>query len=118
MRFFLIFFCFFKISTIYANESLEKKENLCIKAVNQKTSFRVSGIYGSYLESEWHPVATYVLLKEIRRFKVLKREYIQLSSPWRFEFIEMVGGRTVVFVYHQKILKSYCGGANAFFVVK
>jgi len=92
-------------------------ENLCVKAVNQKTKFKVSEIYGSHLESEWHPVAAYVLLKEMQRFKVVKREYIENSVPWRFEFIELIDGKIVVFVYHQKILESYCGGPNAFIVV-
>lgn len=118
MRFFLIFFFVLKISSIFANEYEKKKENLCIKAVNQKTSYRVSGIYGSPLETEWHPAAAYVLLKEIQRFSVLKREFIQKTSPWRFEFLEMVGGKTVVFVYHKKIMQAFCRGPNSFLVVK
>ncbi len=118
MRFFLIFLCFLKIITVNGNESIKKKENLCVKAVNKKTLFKVSGIYGSSLEAEWHPIATYVLLKEMKRFKIIKREYTEKSIPWRFEFIEMVGGKTVVFVYHLRIMKSYCDGPNAFFVVR
>ena len=44
--------------------------------------------------------------------------HVKKISKWRFEFSEMVGGKTVVFVYHEKILKSYCRGPNAFFVVR
>jgi hypothetical protein len=37
---------------------------------------------------------------------------------WRFEFAEMVGGKTVVFVYHLKHLLAFCEGPNAFFVLR
>jgi len=117
MRFFMIILCFFKIILSNANEPL-KKINMCKEAVNQMTNFDVNGIYGSLLEDEWHPAAVYILLKEMQNFKVVKREYIQKSVPWRFEFIEMLGGKTVVFVYNEKTLKAFCGGSNAFFVVK
>ena len=75
-----------------------------IKAVNQETDFQVTGIYGSPLEAEWHPAAAYVLRKEMQRFEVLQREFQKKTSAWRFEFAEMVGGKTVVFVYHLKQL--------------
>ena len=118
MRLFLLFLCFLEISYVNANESEKKQKNICKEAINKNTSFRVTGIFGSSLESEWPPAASYVLLKEMKRFLVLQREYVKKKSKWRFEFSEMVGGKTVVFVYHEKILKNYCRGSNAFFIVR
>ena len=95
-----------------------KTENLCKKAISEKTEYLVSGIYGSPLESEWHPAAAYVLLKEMYRFEVLLKEFQQKSSPWRFEFVEMSGGKTMVFVYHLEHKFDYCNGPNTFYVKK
>ena len=97
-------------------ESGNKPENLCKIAINEKTEYRVSGIYGSPLESEWHPAAAYVLLKEMYRFEVLRKEFQQISPPWQFEFVELSGGETVVFVYHLENRFDYCDGPNAFYV--
>ena len=118
MRLFLLFLCFLEISYSNANEYEKKQKNICKEAINKNTSFRVTGIYGSLLESEWHPATAYVFLKEMKRFLVLQREFVKKNSHWRFEFTEMIGGKTVVFVYHEKFLKSYCRGPNAFFVVR
>ena len=92
--------------------------NPCKIAINEKTDYQVLGIYGSPLESEWHPAAAYVLLKEMYRFEVLKKEFQQKSSQWRFEFVEMAGGKTMAFVYHLKNKFDYCLGPNAFYVKK
>ena len=92
--------------------------NPCKIAINEKTDYQVLGIYGSPLESEWHPAAEYVLLNEMYRFEVLKKEFQQKSSQWRFEFVEMAGGKTMAFVYHLKNKFDYCFGPNAFYVKK
>ena len=118
MRLFLLFLCFLEISFVSAKESEKKQKNFCKEAINMNTSYRVTGIYGSSLESEWHSAASYVLLKEMKKFLVLQREFVKKKSYWRFEFSEMINGKIVVFVYHQKITKNYCGGSHAFFVVK
>ena len=118
MRLILVVLCLCYLSFAGAEEPEKKLENLCEKAVNQETYFQVTGIYGSPIESEWHPVAAYVLRKEMQRFEVLKREFQKKTAAWRFEFAEMVGGKTVVFVYHLKQLSAFCSGPNAFFVLR
>ena len=117
MRSVIVVFFLFLLSVTFAADS-KKQKNHCIKAVNQETEYRVSGIYGNPLESEWHPAAAYVLRKEMQRFKVLRREFQKKTAAWRFEFSEMVGGKTVVFVYHLKQLSAFCSGPNAFFVLR
>ena len=117
MRAILVVLCLFYAYFINAEESEKKLKNQCAKAVNQKTEYRVAGIYGSPLESEWHPAAAYVLLREMQRFEVLQREFQQKTAAWRFEFAEMIGGKTIVFVYHQQLQTAFCGGPNAFFVL-
>ena len=92
--------------------------NPCKIAINKKTDYQVLGIYGSPLESEWHPAAAYVLLKEMYRFEVLQKEFQQKFPPWRFEFVEMSGGKTIAFVYHLENRFDYCNGPNAFYVKK
>ena len=118
MRSVIVVFFWLFLSVTFAAESEKKLKNKCIKAVNQETEYRVSGIYGSPLESEWHPAAAYVLRKEMQRFEVLKREFQKKTAAWRFEFAEMVGGKTVVFVYHLQPRTAYCRGPNAFFVLR
>ena len=118
MRLLFRVLCLFVGTFVQAAESAEKQENLCERAVNQETAYRVSGIYGSSLESEQHPAAAYVLLREMQRFKVLQREFQQKTDQWRFEFAEMIGGKTIVFVYHLQKQTNFCTGANAFFVLK
>ena len=118
MRSVIVVFLWFLLSITFAAESEKKQKNKCIKAVNQETEYRVSGIYGNPLESEWHPAAAYVLRKEMQRFAVLQREFQKKTTAWRFEFSEMVGGKTVVFVYHRKHLSAFCAGPNAFFVLR
>ena len=118
MRVFFVVLCLLSETFVHAAESEIKPENLCAKAVDQKTDYKVSGIYGSSLESEWHPAAAYVLLREMKRFKVLQREFQQKTTMWLFEFAEMVGGKTVVFVYHLQNQTAFCAGPNAFFVLK
>ena len=105
-------------SAAVGEESVIKTENLCKKAISEKTDYQVLGIYGSPLESEWHPAASYVLLKEMYRFEVLLKEFQQKSPPWRFEFVEMSGGKTMAFVYHLENRFDYCFGPNSFYVKK
>jgi len=106
------------VSTVVGVESENKPENSCKIAINEKTNYQVLGIYGSPLESEWHPASAYVLLKEMYRFEVLLKEFQQKYPPWRFEFVEMSGGKTMAFVYHLENKFDYCFGPNAFFVKK
>ena len=105
-------------SAAVGEESGIKTKNLCKKAIGEKTEYQVSGIYGSPIESEWHPAAAYVLLKEMYRFEVLLKEFQQKSPPWHFEFVEMSGGKTMVFVYHLEHKYNYCDGPNAFYLKK
>ena len=118
IRLFCAALCVFAGTFVQAEESSQEQVNLCEKAVNQETGYRVSGIYGSSLESEQHPSVAYVLLKEMQRFKVLQNEFQQKTEAWRFEFVEMIGGKTVVFVYHRQIQTDFCFGSNVFFVLK
>ena len=116
MRPFFVLLFIINFSVVFGRESRTKPENLCKKAINKNTEYQVSGIYGSSLESEWHPAAAYVLLKEMYRFEVLKKEFQQKSPPWRFEFVEMSRGKTMAFVYHLVNRFDYCDGPNAFYV--
>ena len=118
MRLFFAVLCVFSGVFVQASESSEKRKNICEKAVNQETEYRVTGIYGSSQESEHHPTVAYVLLREMKRFKVLQSEFQQKTDEWRFEFAEMVGGKTIVFVYHLHIQTNFCAGPNAFFVLR
>ena len=118
MRAILVVICLFYVSLVCSEEAEKKLDNLCAKIVNQKTEYQVTGIYGNLLESEWHPAAAYVLLREMQRFEVLQREFQKRTVAWRFEFAEMSGGKTIVFVYHQQLQTAFCGGPNAFFVLR
>ena len=118
MRFFFVLLLMIIVSAAVGKESVNKTENPCKIAINEKTDYQVLGIYGSPLESEWHPAAAYVLLKEMYRFEVLQKEFQQKSPPWRFEFVEMSGGKTMAFVYHLENRFDYCNGPNAFYVKK
>ena len=118
MRSFFVLLLMVNFSAAVGEEPGIKTENLCKKAMSKKTEYLVSGTYGSPLESEWHPTAAYVLLKEMYRFEVLLKEFQQKSPPWRFEFVEMSGGKTMVFVYHLEHKFDYCYGPNAFYVKK
>ena len=91
MRPFLVLLLMIIVSKAVGVESGNKLENPCKIAINEKTNYQVLGIYGSPLESEWHPAAAYVLLNEMYRFEVLKKEFQQKSPPWRFEFVKMSG---------------------------
>ena len=110
--------CVFTGTFLSALESSPEQVNFCEKAINQKTGYRVSGIYGSSLELEHNPSLEYVLLREMQRFKVLYSKFQQKTDEWRFEFVEMIGGKMVVFVYHRQIMKDFCAGPNTFFVLK
>ena len=116
MRLILVVLCLCYLSFAGAEEPEKKLENLCEKAVNQETDFQVTGIYGSPIEAEWHPAAAYVLRKEMQRFEVLQREFQKKTAGWRYEFAEMVGGKTVVFVYHRKQLSAFLSGPNGVFL--
>ena len=83
MRLILVVLCLCYLSFAGAEEPEKKLENLCEKAVKQETDFQVTGIYGSPLESEWHPAAAYVLRKEMQRFEVLQREFQKKTAAWR-----------------------------------
>jgi len=116
MRSFFVLLLMFYFSSAVGEESGTKLENLCKNAINEKTEYQVTGIYGSSLEPEWHNAAAYVLLKEMYRFEVLQKEFQQKFFPWRFEFVEMSGGKTMAFVYHLENRFDYCFGTNAFYV--
>ena len=118
MRHFFVLLLMIIVSTAFGVESGNKLENPCKIAINEKTNYQVLGIYGSPLETEWHPAAAYVLLKEMNRFDVLLKEFQQKIPPWRFDFVEMSGGKTMAFVYHLKNKFDYCFGPNAFYVKK
>ena len=118
MRSFFVLLLMIIVSAAVGKEPGNKPENPCKIAINEKTDYQVLGIYGSPLESEWHPAAAYVLLKEMYRFEVLVKEFQQKSPPWRFEFVKMSGGKTIVFVYHLEHKFNYCDGPNAFYVKK
>ena len=117
MRTILVVLCLIYANILNAVEFEKTLKIQCAKAVNQKTEYRVAGIYGSSLESEWYPAAAYVLLREMQRFEGLQREFLQKTESWRFEFAEMIGGKTIVFVYHHQLQTAFCGGPNAFFVL-
>ena len=118
MRFFFVLLLMIIVSAAVGKEHGNKPENPCMIAIIEKTDYKVLGIYGSPLESEWHPAAAYVLLKEMYRFEVLLKELQQKYPPWRFEFVEMSGGKTIAFVYHLENKFDYCFGPNAFYVKK
>ena len=118
VRLLCVALCVFVGTIAQSSESSQKQVNHCKKAVNKETGYRVSGIYGSSLESEKHTSAVYVLLSEIKKLKVLQREFQQKTEKWRFEFAEMIGGKTVVFVYHRQVQIDFCAGSNTFFVLK
>ena len=116
MRYFIFLIIMSNLFIAVGKEFENNSENLCKIAINQNSDYHALGIYGSPLESEWHPAAAYVLLKEMYRFEVLRKEFQKKSPPWRFEFVELSGGETVVFVYHLENRFDYCDGPNAFYV--
>ena len=118
MRPFFVLLLMIIVSSAVGVESGNKPENPCKIAINEKTNYLVLGIYGSPLESECHPAPAYVLLKEMYRFEVLIKEFQQEFPPWRFEFVEMSGGKTMAFVYHLENRFDYCFGPNTFYVKK
>ena len=103
IRLFCAALCVFAGTFVQAEESSQEQVNLCEKAVNQETGYRVSGIYGSSLESEQPDSAAYILLNEMQKIKVLQSEFQQKIDQGCFEFAEMIGGKTIVFVYHRQI---------------
>ena len=105
-------------TAVSAKEPRYNHENRCKIAINEKTDYQVLGIYGSPIESEWHPSAVYVLLRKMYKFEVLLREFKQKSPPWRFEFVEMSSRKTMAFVYNLEDRSDYCSGPNAFYVIK
>ena len=118
MRFVIFLFFIFNFSNTFGNEFEKNTKNRCKTALNENSNYKVSGVFGSSLESEWHPAATYVLLKEMYNFDVLRKEFQQKNHPWRFEFVEMSGGKIMAFVYNLENRYDYCNGPNAFYVVK
>ena len=71
---FTIFF-FFKLLVVHA-EQIGKK-NICEEAIHKNTIFKVTGIYGNSIETEWSSGAAYVLLKEMKKLLVLKKEFVE-----------------------------------------
>ena len=118
MRLFFVLLFLTNISNAAGEESVNNPENLCKYAINENSDYQVLGVYGSPYEREWHPAAAYVLLKEIYRFEVLRKEFEKKTPPWRIEFVEMKGGKTIAFVYNLETRFNYCGGPNAFYVKK
>ncbi len=116
MRYFIILIIMSNFSITVGKEFENNPENLCKIAIKKNSDYQALGIYGSPLESEWHPAAAYVLLKEMSRLEVMRKDFQQISPPWRFEFVELSGGETVVFVYHLENRFDYCDGPNAFYV--
>ena len=83
MRYFFVLLIMINFSSVVGKEFRKNPENICKIAVNQNSDYKVSGIYGSSLESEWHPVSAYILLKEIYRFEVLRKEFrIRSQHVW------------------------------------
>ncbi len=116
MRYVIILIIMSNFSITVGKEFENNPENLCKIAIKKNSDYQALGIYGSPLESEWHPAAAYVLLKEMSRLEVMRKDFQQISPPWRFEFVELSGGETVVFVYHLENRFDYCDGPNAFYV--
>ena len=101
-------------STAVGVEYGNKSENPCKIAINEKQNYKVLESMGVHLNLNGILLRSYVLLNEMYRFEVLKKEFQQKSSQWRFEFVEMSGGKTMAFVYHLKNKFDYCFGPNAF----
>ena len=118
MRSFLVLLLIVIVPMAYGDESGANTINLCEKAIRENTDYYVLGIYGSPLESEWHPAATYVLMKRMYRYDLLRKEFHKKSDPLSFEFVEMSDGKTMVFVYNLEIRYDFCNGPNAFYVKK
>jgi hypothetical protein len=57
-------------------------------------------------------------VKKCSGLRYFNANFKKKTAAWRFEFAEMVGGKTVVFVYHLQRRTTYCRGPNAFFVLK
>ena len=118
MRFFVVLLFIFSFSNAVGKEFEKNSKNSCKIAINENSDYKVTGVYGSSLESEWHPAATYVLLKEIYRFEVLRKEFQQKKYPWLFKFVEMSGSKIMTFVFNLENRYDYCNGPNAFYVIK
>jgi len=118
VRIIIVGLSLFIVTFIEASEPTKIRINNCEKAVNKNTRYRVSGIFGSTLEKEHKRTTAFIFLKELLRFKVLKKEFKKKTDDWIFEFMEMIGGKIIVFVYHTKIHADFCSGTNSFFVIK
>ena len=118
MRLVFVVLLIFSFSNAAGKEFEKNSKNRCKIAINENSDYKVTGVYGSSFESEWHPAATYVLLKEMYRFDVLLKEYQQKKHPWLLEFVEMSGGKIMAFVYNLEKRYGYCNGPNAFSVIK
>ncbi len=97
---------------------LPSNSNPCAVALNRLSEFRTDGIYGSPIEEAWHPVAFYKLIHRMRQLRVIEHEFRDASEEWTFEFVTLLGGKTVAFVWNRKIRAAGCKGPNAFFVKK
>lgn len=118
MRIIFVGFILFITTFIEASDPNIIRINNCEEAVNKNTRYRVTGIFGSTLEREQSRTTVYIFLKEMQRFKVLQKEFKKKTDDWIFEFMEMIGGKIIVFVYHTKIQTDFCSGTNSFFVDK
>ena len=90
--------------------------NRCAEAIRQLTEFEPTGIYGSSVEHEWTPASMYLLQREAEKYRVLNRHFLDQVEDWRFEVLEMKGGKTMMFVFAKTFEPHYCEGPNAFFV--
>jgi hypothetical protein len=97
-------------------QTLPIAPNRCAAAITEFTEFRPTGVYGSVAEDEWSPAAMYVLQKEAEKYQVLQRHYADEVDNWRFEIMEMTGGKTMMFVFEKTFKPRFCQGPNAFFV--
>ena len=113
----LLLYLVFPFLNISAVDS-QSTSNPCASALNRLSEFRTDGIYGSPLEEAWHHVAFYKLIHRMRQLRVIKHEFRDSTEDWTFEFVNLLGGKTVAFVWNRKILAAGCKGPNAFFVKK
>jgi hypothetical protein len=114
-KFWLSLCCLALTSTLFAQESI-LSGNRCAEAIRQLTEFEATGIYGSSVEHEWAPASMYLLQREAEKYRVLHRHFLDQVGDWRFEILEMKGGKTMMFVFSKNFEPRYCEGPNAFFV--
>ncbi len=113
-----LFFCLFWIPASLLAEDAALKNNPCAQKLEEATDYRAIGVYGSLLNQEFHPVRVYILIKEMKRFGVVSKEFSIRSEAWHFDFVETTGKHTFVFVYHEVLQEGYCNSRPNAFVVE